>query len=75
VTFNGTHQVLAAVLDSHGLAYLPGGLTRPYRESGHLVRVLEDWCPPWTGYRLYYSSGRQPSSALAVALEALSHRD
>lgn len=74
VIFNGIQQVLAAAADGYGLAYLPQGLAQPYLDSGRLVRVLEDWCPPWTGYHLYYPSRRQPSSAFAVVLEALRYR-
>lgn len=73
MTFNGVRQALAAALDGYGLAYIPCDLARPHLESGHLVRVLEDWCPPWTGYHLYYPSRRQPSLAFAVVLEALRH--
>jgi DNA-binding transcriptional LysR family regulator len=74
MTFNGIRQVLAAAVDGYGLAYAPHDLVQPDIESGRLVRVLEDWCPPWTGYHLYYPSRRQPSSAFAVVLEALRYR-
>ncbi|MFK0164227.1 LysR family transcriptional regulator [Rhizobium sp. NPDC090279] len=74
ITFNGIRQVLSAAVDGYGLAYAPYGLVRPHIESGRLIRVLEDWCPPWTGYHLYYPSRRQPSSAFAVVLEALRYR-
>jgi DNA-binding transcriptional LysR family regulator len=43
-------------------------------EAGRLLRVLEDWCEPFTGYYLYYASRRQSSRALAVVIEALRHR-
>jgi DNA-binding transcriptional LysR family regulator len=74
VTFNGIRQVLAAAVDGYGLAYAPHDLVQRDIENGRLVRVLEDWCPPWTGYHLYYPSRRQPSSAFAVVLEALRYR-
>jgi DNA-binding transcriptional LysR family regulator len=74
VTFNGIRQVLAAAVDGYGLAYAPHDLVQRDIENGLLVRVLEDWCPPWTGYHLYYPSRRQPSSAFAVVLEALRYR-
>ena len=31
--------------------------------DGRLVRVLEEWCPPFAGYHLHYPSRRQPSAA------------
>lgn len=74
MTFNGINQVLAAALDGYGLGFMPEDLARPHVEAGHLVRVLEDWCPLWTGYHLYYPSRRQSSSAFAVVLDALRHR-
>ena len=40
-------------------------------ESGRLVRVLEDWTPPFPGYHLYYPSRRQQSPAFALLVEAL----
>lgn len=42
--------------------------------GGTLVRVLEDWCPPFPGYHLYYPSRRQLSPAFAVVASALRFR-
>ncbi|MCI2079309.1 MAG: hypothetical protein LKJ71_11110, partial [Acetobacter peroxydans] len=39
-----------------------------------LVRVLEDWCPPFAGYHLYYTSRREPSAAFSLFVEALRYR-
>ncbi|MEO5823644.1 MAG: LysR family transcriptional regulator [Vicinamibacteraceae bacterium] len=39
--------------------------------SGKLVRVLEDWCPPFPGFFLYYPSRRQQPAALAALIEML----
>ena len=39
--------------------------------SGKLVRVLDDWCPPFDGYFLYYPSRRHQSPALQALVEAL----
>ena len=39
--------------------------------SGALVRALEDWCPPFPGYFLYYPSRRQQPAALPALIEAL----
>jgi DNA-binding transcriptional LysR family regulator len=35
------------------------------------VRVLEDWCPSFPGYYLYYPSRRQPSHAFSLVVSAL----
>jgi len=36
-----------------------------------LVRVLEDWCPPFPGFFLYYPSRRQHPAALTALIETL----
>jgi DNA-binding transcriptional LysR family regulator len=38
---------------------------------GELVRVLEDWCPPFERYFLYYPSRRHQSPALQALVDAL----
>jgi DNA-binding transcriptional LysR family regulator len=60
-----------AALAGLGIALLPEDEVMPHIESGRLVRVLQDWCPPFAGYHLYYPSRRQPSPAFALVLEAL----
>src|SRR5437764_2860229 len=53
-TMNSTRQMLSAALTGSGLAYMPESMAQPYLTKGRLKRVLEDWCPPYTGYHLYY---------------------
>ena len=72
--FSTTTQMLHAALAGLGLAYLPEGLVQQHINKGRLKRVLEDWCPPYPGYHLYYPSRRQPSAAFALLVEALRHR-
>jgi DNA-binding transcriptional LysR family regulator len=74
LVFNGTTQLLNAALDGYGIAYLPEELARPHLAKGRLKRALEDWCPPYAGYHLYYPSRRQPSAAFSLVVEALRHR-
>jgi DNA-binding transcriptional LysR family regulator len=74
VTTNGTRQVVEAALAGYGLAYIPEDEVKPHIAKGGLKRVLESWCPRWTGYHLYYPSRRQPSPAFAIIVEALRHR-
>lgn len=71
MTFNGINQILNACLDDYGLGYMPEALAEMYIKEGRLVRVLEDWTPPWTGYHLYYASRKPPSLAFSIVLEAL----
>ena len=72
--FNGTFQMLNAALTGFGLAYVPEDLAQPHLVKGRLKRVLEDWCPPYSGYHLYYPSRRQPTPAFALLVEALRYR-
>jgi DNA-binding transcriptional LysR family regulator len=75
LTFNGTNQMLNAALAGFGLAYVPEDLAKPHLAKGRLKRVLEDWCPPYSGYHLYYPSRRQSSAAFALLVNALRYRD
>jgi DNA-binding transcriptional LysR family regulator len=72
--FNTTTQMLQAALAGAGLAYLPERLVQPHINKGRLKRVLEEWCPVYPGYHLYYPSRRQPSAAFALVVDALRHR-
>jgi hypothetical protein len=36
--------------------------------------VLKDWCPPFSGYHLYYPSRRPARPAFALMVEALRYR-
>src|SRR5207302_9258575 len=59
LAFNGTFQMLNAALNGFGLAYMPENVAEPRLAKGRLKRVLADWCPPFSGYHLYYPSQRQ----------------
>jgi DNA-binding transcriptional LysR family regulator len=72
---NGTTPMLNAALAGLGLAYVPEDMVEPYFADGRLKRVLEDWCPPYSGYHLYYASRRQSSPAFALLVEALRYRN
>jgi DNA-binding transcriptional LysR family regulator len=71
LVFNSIFQILDAALAGFGLAYVPEDLAQPHVAKGRLKRVLEDWCPPWPGYHLYYPSRRQSSPAFALLVDAL----
>jgi DNA-binding transcriptional LysR family regulator len=74
LTFNTTALMLDAALAGHGLAYVPEGLVEPHIAKNRLKRVLGDWCPPFSGYHLWYPSRRQSSAAFALVVEALRYR-
>jgi len=74
LVFNSTAQMLNAALSGLGLAYVPEDLAQPHLAKGRLKRVLEDWCPPFSGCHLYYPSRRQSSAAFALLIDTLRHR-
>jgi DNA-binding transcriptional LysR family regulator len=74
LVFNDTAQMLNAALAGFGLAYVPEDLAQPHLAKGRLRRVLEDWCPPFSGYHLYYPSRRQSSPAFALLVDALRYK-
>ncbi len=69
--FNTSPGMVDAAVAGLGLAFLPEEEFAPHIEEGRLVRVLEDWCPPFPGYYLYYPSRRQPSPAFSLVVNAL----
>jgi DNA-binding transcriptional LysR family regulator len=74
LTFNGTAQLLNAAIAGCGLAYVPEGFAEAHIARSRLKRVLADWCPPYSGYHLFYPSRRQSSAAFALVVDALRHR-
>ncbi|HMK21925.1 MAG TPA: hypothetical protein VK466_06295 [Terriglobales bacterium] len=44
------------------MAFVMEDMVQSDIEAGRLVRVLSDWCAPFSGYHLYYPSRRQPTS-------------
>jgi DNA-binding transcriptional LysR family regulator len=74
LTFNNIALRINAALDGLGLAFLPEDAVQSYVAQGRLRRVLEDWCPPFAGYHLYYPSRRQTSPAFGLLVDALRYR-
>ncbi len=71
LTYNSLFDCMAGVVAGLGVAYVPTEMAEPYVRAGHLVPALQDWCPRWSGYHLYYPSRRQPSGAMALLIAAL----
>ncbi len=69
--FNTAPPQVDAALAGLGIVLLPEDELAPHLSDGSLVRVLEDWCPPFAGYHLYYPSRRQPSPAFSLVVKAL----
>ena len=70
---NSLPQRIDAAENGLGLAYVPEDSVLDALAEGRLVRVLEAWCPAFTGYHLYYPSRRQHTTAFALLIAALRH--
>lgn len=73
VMYNSIYDCLDAAVAGLGVAYVPEDMAQPYVKAGHLIPTLEEWCPLWAGYHLYYPSRRQPSGAMSALIAALRH--
>ena len=71
LVFNNIAMRLEAALQGLGLAYMAEDLVQAHIDEGRLIRVLEDWCEPFSGYHLYYPSRRQSSPAFTLLRDAL----
>ena len=60
-----------AAVDGIGVAFALEHHVLPFIASGKLVRVLQEWCPPFPGYFLYYPSRRQQTAALSALIDTL----
>jgi DNA-binding transcriptional LysR family regulator len=73
-TSNDVSLILDAARGGVGLACVLEDQVASSLADGSLVRVLEDWCAPFSGYHLYYPSRRQNTPAFALLVEALRYR-
>lgn len=71
LVYNNLAMRLQAARSGLGLACIPQDTAAPHVADGTLVSVLEDWCRPWPGYKLYYPSRRHPTPAFTLLVEAL----
>ncbi|MBV0893203.1 LysR family transcriptional regulator [Paracoccus sp. Z118] len=75
LVFNNLGLRLSAALAGMGIAYMPEDQVLGAVAQGRLVRVLEDWCPAFPGYHLYYPSRRHHSPAFSLIVDALRYRE
>ena len=67
--------VIRAAIDGVGLAFMDEERVASHLTSGALVRVLEDWCPPFPGFFLYYPSQLLSKSTAATTGTLGAYRD
>lgn len=72
LTVNDSELTISAALDGAGLTFTLEERVAEHLRSGRLVRVMEDWCPPFPGFFLYHTSRRQVSPALRAVIDFFS---
>jgi len=63
------HLIAQAAIDGAGLAFVFEPYVRAPLADGRLIRVLEDWCPSFEGFFVYYPSRRQMRPALRAFVD------
>ena len=71
VSFDDPELVTQAVLDGVGIGTAMEAMLAELISKKKLVQVLQDWCPTFPGYFLYYPSRRNQPAALAALIESL----
>lgn len=71
LVYNNLSMRVQAAKAGLGLACIPADTAAPHVADGSLISVMEDWCRPWPGYKLYYPSRRHPTPAFTLLVEAL----
>ena len=66
---NDNRLVLEAACAGIGLGFVLEHTVRDEIARGDLTRVLDDWCPPFPGFFLYYPSRRQMRPALRAFID------
>jgi DNA-binding transcriptional LysR family regulator len=69
--FNTSLQIKNAALAGFGLAYLPYDMVKGDMGAGHLIGVLDSWCPSFNGFHLYYPSRKQHTKVFTLFLDEL----
>ena len=69
LTLSDQRLMRRAALDGVGLAYLFDARIDEDVRDGRLVPVLEDWCPSFEGFFIYYPSRRQMRPALRAFVD------
>lgn len=69
LTLGDQELMLRAAADGAGLACVFEAVAAPALAAGRVVRLLEDWCPDFPGFFLYYPSRRQLPQGLRAFID------
>lgn len=73
ITLGDPHLCVRAALDGIGVGFMIDTYVDDLVAAGRLVRVLDDWCPRFPGFMLYYPRQRRMSSALRAFIDLARH--
>lgn len=74
LTITSGQAQIDAALSGVGVMFSPEDKIKKYLDSGELVLALDDWCPPFDGYYLYYPNRQLSSPALKLLIEILRYQ-
>lgn len=74
LVLNDSAIILKAAAEGFGIACVMEDLAAGMVADGRLLRVLEDWCPAFAGYHLYYPSQKHVSSAFRLFVDMMRYR-
>ncbi|GEC40749.1 hypothetical protein EME01_48210 [Sinorhizobium meliloti] len=69
ITLDEASLTRTAVLDSAGVGYIFEQDILPDIDAGRVIRILEDWTPPYPGLCLHYPGRRNLSAGVRAFLE------
>lgn len=75
LTLDDSDLLVQAAAAGRGIAYVPDYFAKPLLESGQLVTVLDNWCPPSPGLALYYPRSRHMPSPLRAFIDLIKEPD
>jgi DNA-binding transcriptional LysR family regulator len=71
---NDIQLLLETALQGRALTMMESSKVAPLVAEGRLREVLTDWCPPFSGYHIYYPSRQHHMPAFAALLDELRMR-
>ena len=74
LTITSGQAQIDAALSGVGVMFSPDDKIKKYLDPGELVLALDDWCPPFDGYYLYYPNRQLSSPALKLLIETLRYQ-
>jgi DNA-binding transcriptional LysR family regulator len=69
LTLGDTALAVRAALEGAGIAFAFESQVEEFVAQGRLLRVLEDWCPQYAGFHLYYPSRRHVPAPLRAFID------